>query len=401
MHLLFILSFLIGHPKTPVEIWDTYGLSYLYIESKDVFVVKPLSYTFEDNTVMGRTYHFKLLITNVLKSNEVRNSYTIDSYINGYDFDEMFEKYGNIDTFLMFGHYHEFIFYPTSSGIRPFKNDTLFLPIQYNNPGIYEFKPKPNNSLSDCLSKVYKIKSRVDSFLNLQKIRDFNYRNQVLFDWINEHSFEMKDFTEPDSTEMWVFNTKWGSLSNDIFEWINTSGIWEDAWKGMLLSKKILGNSVNEPYFEMLKSFTNPEARGFLMDVIQNDTLLENKKRAFEMLPSTLWNVEHYDELRNETPMYLEDSTEINATEQEKILLFAQPFLWDKNLYGEALRLIEKASLPWSNEDLLNRYNFMALPELELKLAQTQTNDKDFILQLTTLISNMKVENEYFKKQKN
>jgi hypothetical protein len=88
--------------------------------------------------------------------------------------------------------------------------------------------------------------------------------------------------------------------------------------------------------------------------------------------------------------MYLEDSTEINATEQEKILLFAQPFLWDKNFYGEALRLIEMASRPWSNEDLLNRYNFMALPELELKLAQTQITDKGFIFHLTSLIREMK-----------
>jgi hypothetical protein len=392
---LFLSFFLCFHfTSTRAEHWPTLGLDELYIESTDVFIVKPITFTMVGNFTIGRTYNFKYLIINVIKSNTLSSVDTLNATINGYAFDDLFEQFGKVDTFLIFGNWFNSEFIPTLSGIRAFKNDLLFLPIQQETTGGFDFLPFPKINYNDNLSHIHKVKIRVDSLLILLKIPDLKQQNQALFHWIEQHRSDLisQDFKDN--------STRWFSLSEKVFEWINCNGIWKDTWKSLLLSRVILGHFAHEPYYESKKAFISPEARDFLMKIIENDSVFENRILAFQILPNCLCIYENQDYQTIKNPIIVADSNQINTLEQQKILNFANKYLKDDFLKNDALKLIESAYYPWESIEI-NLYNFSLLPELALLL--TQTTETDFKFHLSNLIEDMKNKQsmiEYYKSKK-
>ncbi len=63
----------------------------------------------------------------------------------------------------------------------------------------------------------------------------------------------------------------WGPFEHEVFGWINGNGIWQDAWKSILLSKMLrpeYGEIRSQPEGTP-NAFACPEGRNFLLEQIK------------------------------------------------------------------------------------------------------------------------------------
>ncbi len=367
----FIFLFL--STSLQAEELPTFGLSYLVYYSTVIFTAKPLAEAkYVINTREGGYELRRFVIQQVIKQDSAALPDTIAVEISNYEFEGT-----EFPEFIFYGRYdpplyphHPRVFVPVLSGIRPFQGNTAFVPIQHDNPGGYYFHPNPDQPLSDWAFQTRKIIRRFDSLLDLRYIQPPKAQNQALFEWIDQHQ---SCWNKDTGMVYRPFNDcDWGPYQYEVFQWINGNGIWQDAWKSILLSGSLLhefGTILSRPEDTPI-AFACTEGRVFLMEQISKGI---EPAIAIQVLTEALWSWD-WDPYRQ---------LPASETERYQAMQLVLPKLEDPETQHIAIYFIRAALLhpefPWKDKDGIS-------PLAALKKAYNTSKDEYFRNSLASLI---------------
>lgn len=364
----------------PAEDLPTYSLVDLVYHAPVIFSAKLIqepARRINSNSYNGFVQRF--LVLELLRG--IPNKYVPDTVMVTVDsYNSYYRGFQGIpfDNFIIYGAYEfqEFtqetplpILSVCLSGLRPFRNDTAFVPFQtdYN----YELTPYPNTTFSSWVNKTKRTIARVESVLALRNIQPGAAANAAIFNWIDQHRAALKG----ERPFVWDFrwdegDDGWGQLGVDICSWIEPNGIWQDAWKIMEWSQEMAGSGYSY-YTPTGEAFGNPEARAFLIRQMTDSTAY--RELAFSVLCNSLWNFQHADET-------------LTPEERSTLIRLAKPMLNDINNQLPALYLIETCvfTLQRSGE---RPQDATLLPEL--KQLHAETHEGNFRQQLSAFIARM------------
>jgi hypothetical protein len=369
--LVFVILFAIFSAKAEELI--TLGLFSLVYSSTNIFTARPI----EGKEIRLPNSYSELrpfLVQNLVRGLGISSGDTVWVDTDNYAFVQFEEKkidWQFFDGVIFYGNFYSppsfsfksAVFCPTISGIRPFSGEIAFTPIQSENPGPYYLGGKKGETMLEMVAKTKLVMARLDSILALRN------DNQALFEWISAHKIALK---QSDLSDFKDWKTNWGELQWEVFQWINGNGIWQDAWKSMLLSKEILsfGGTLSRPE-DMQNAFLNNEARAFLMREIAQ--ISGSRNEAIQVLSSSLWD-------------WPSNQNSISLEEQTQIIQLAIPLLENDAMQFSALQLIQNSSFPPDYEWQWRR-NVSALPFL--KKALGKTTDEYFRKNLVSCIQRM------------
>lgn len=377
----FLLAGIVVSSAKAEELHTLTLLSLVY-RSPVIFSAKPLQALGIQQKNNGSDRRIRLfLVLDILRHDSGLLPDTVAVSFDDYEFSRQ-ERGAEIvfDTVVFYGDFYqnegneltEPLFYPTSSGIRLFHQDSMFTPIQISNPGSYYFIGGQGISASDWILKTQQTIVRLDKVLALRHIQPLSVQNKMIFEWIAEHRTALKNSNPFYSLDE---DNNWGELRWDIFKWINGNGIWEDAWSGILLSYEIdsLWPILSRPEGAE-NAFNNEEARAFLMVQITSEN--GRKFPALFLLGESLWK-----------PNSLTES--VSATAQIAIMKLALPLLQDPQLRTSALQLLENAAFP-PEYSWQYRTNLSLLPDLKRQLEQLEQPVEEYFRDnLVRLITKM------------
>ncbi len=349
----------------------TFGLGYLVYYSTVIFTAKPLSEAkYVINTREGGYELQRFIIQQVIKQDNFVLPDTIAIEVSNYNFDVTefpeYIFYGSYDP-PIYPH-HPRVIFPVLSGIRPFRDNSAFVPYQHDNPGGYYFHSVPDHTLSEWVFQTRKTIQRFDSLLALRHIQPPIAQNKALFEWIDQHQSCWKPYT---AIAYRHFNEcDWGPYEYEVFEWINGNGIWQDAWKSIQLSKKLrpeFGMVTSQPE-DTPNAFACPEGRNFLLQQIASN---QEPGIAISLLGDATWGWDHD---------YLLPATE---AERYQVMQSVLPLLEKREYQYAAMNLIRTAILssefPWKDKDGIDTL-------AALKKAYYSTTDEYFKSSLVSLI---------------
>ena len=367
------LIFLFLSASLHAEDLPTFGLGYLVYYSTVIFTAIPLVEEKYVITTREGCYEVRrFVIQQVIKQDSTVLPDTIAVEVSNYNFDGTefleFICYGSYDPPLY--PHHPRVFAPVLSGIRPFQANIAFVPHQHDNPGGYYFHAYPDQPLSDWVFQTQKIMRRFDSLMALRNIQPPNAQNLALFEWIDQHQSCWKRDTEivycPFS------DCDWGPYEYKVFEWINGNGLWQDAWKSILLSGLLrheYGTILSRPEDTPI-AFACTEGRAFLMEQISKGI---EPAIAIQVLTEALWSWD-WDQYR-----------QLPAPEAERYqaMQLVLPKLEDPETQHIAIYFIRAALLhpefPWKDKDGIS-------PLAALKKAYNVSTDEYFRSGLESLI---------------
>lgn len=363
--------FLLLSASLQAEELPTFGLGYLVYYSTVIFTAKPLAEEkYVINTREGGYELRRFIVQHVIKQDSAALPDTIAVEVSNYEFEGV-----EFPEYIFYGRYdpplyphHPRVFSPILSGIRPFRGNTAFVPHQHDNPGGYYFHEAPDQPLSEWVFQTRKIMLRFDSLLELRRIESPVAQNKALFEWIDQHQSCWKRDTvivyRPFS------DCDWGPYGYEVFEWINGNGIWQDAWKSILLSKMLrpeYGTVTSQPQGTP-NAFACPEGRNFLMEQIASN---KESGIAISLLGNATWGWDHD---------YLLPATEM---ERYRVMQAVLPLLEKREYQYAAMNLIRTALLspefPWKDKDGIS-------PLAALKKAHAATQEEYFKMELERLI---------------
>jgi hypothetical protein len=365
------MIFLLFSLFLPTEDLPTFGLGYMVYYSTDIITAKPLT---EEKQVMKtreRIYETRrFVIQQRLKQNSSALPDTIAVEVSNYEFEG-----AEFPEYIFYGRYdppyyphHPRVFFPVPSGIRPFRGNTAFVPHQPGNPGGYYFHAYLDQPLSDWVFHTRKTIQRFDSLEALRRIQPPLAQNIALFEWINQHQYCWKGDTHIENSPF--SECDWGPYEYEVFKWINGNGIWQDAWKSILLSK-ILGpeyGTVTSQPEDTPYAFSCPEGRAFLIEQIASN---KEPGIAISLLGSATWGWDQD---------FLLPATEVERYRAMQIVL---PLLEKRGYQYGVMHLIRAALLstefPWKDKDGIS-------PLGALKKAHAATQDEYFKTELERLI---------------
>jgi hypothetical protein len=140
----------------------------------------------------------------------------------------------------------------------------------------------------------------------------------------------------------------WGQYPDDVFKWINGNGIWQDAWKSMLLSRAYMPQ-----YIQMSRpedtpnAFACEEARAFLMGQIASG---DEADIALRLLSDDFYDCGRY--------------TSLPETDQQKIIRLALPYLERRETMYTVYYLIQ-AAMECAHSKALIKRNTVLLEALK------------------------------------
>ncbi len=206
----------------------------------------------------------------------------------------------SVDRFLLFfnppyegeekDHYDLFL-----SGFRGLsKNGEVLYPLQLENPGPYRIvKAESNwtgvnwpNEWNVLLDKVKEEIERTEQVFALRQIENMDTRNEAILGWIEKHLSELKNENSRNYD-------RWGSLTEDLFKWVWSSGRDTASWRVLLLRQQ-LDTFFVYPHIQIEDGarapFGNPDARRFFIEKINdpNAGLVEKRIAVFH-LNRSLW----------------------------------------------------------------------------------------------------------------
>lgn len=353
MRLLLLLTLLF--PATlRAEDQPTFSLGEMVCTSTAIFSARPLN---EPGMVWNSPrYHYSIhrfVVTEILLQDTLTLPDTILVCLNDYCI-----SVADYPVFLFYGQYipgsytdTSALFIPTSSGIRPFNENSAFIPFQWENPGCYHLLEKSGTSLQDWVAHTYRALVRFQALRALRQIQPAAAQNQALFAWIEQNrqcwqpdttqnNFRQYDpystgfiptTGRSDTTQNDPGECDWGDYRWQVFQWINGNGLWQDAWKSMLLSEALM------PQYGMVSTrppdtpnpFSTEEARAFLITRI---TAADHAALALQTLAQAVWSWD-------------EDPPPVPEAERTKIMALALPLLEQEANKYSVLYLIRAAAL--------------------------------------------------------
>ncbi len=365
------MIFLLCSLLLPTEDLPTFGLGYMVYYSTVIFTAKPLAEEkYVINTREGGYELRRFVIEHVIKQDSAALPDTIAIEVSNYKLEGT-----EFPEYIFYGLYdlppyphHPRVFSPVLSGVRPFRGNTAFVPFQHENPGGYNFHAAPDQTLSEWVFQTRKTIQRFDSLLALRRIQPPITQNKDLFEWIDQHQSCWKRDTHIENSPF--SDCDWGPYEYEVFEWINGNGIWQDAWKSIMLSK-ILGpeyGAVTSQPEDTPYAFSCPEGRAFLMEQIASK---KEPGIAISLLGSATWGWDQD---------FILPATEVERYLAMQIVL---PLLEKREYQYGVMHLIRAALLsrefPWKDKDGIS-------PLAALKKAHAATQDEYFKSELERLI---------------
>lgn len=188
----------------------------------------------------------------------------------------------SLQVFVFFGTYHvqdkyrvKNTFLPFTSGIRAFRNDSMYVADQTMNPGPHHFHYGEKITLTDFIKKTHRTITRLEEVLKIRQVRPLSERNKIVLEWIKTHNNDL--LTSQPIFFMYKGDSEknWGKLKWVVFEWVSESGIWQDIWKAMEISSSAVVLPDNQYSFsyrpgETHNAFANTEARLFLCEKLKD-----------------------------------------------------------------------------------------------------------------------------------
>lgn len=275
-----------------VEEWSIYDLFGLVYHCPVIFTAIPL----ESEGVSQSTIR-RFVIKDRIRTNDVTLPDTIN--IAGWkiyevcncqegwmdsqtDTETVSPTLNSYDIFMFFGEFHvagtyyreKRTFYPIMSGVRAFRSDTMFAARRAGSHEPFQLSPGEAISLHNFVQKTYRTIARLDSLLDLRKITSMSEQNTALLSWIKNHLEDLKSsvpiFLDEYREDR---ENNWGEVQWEVFQWINANGIWQDSWKGMVLSLEVDDRPITTcPEKCKTNAFTRLDARAFLYSIIGDTT---------------------------------------------------------------------------------------------------------------------------------
>jgi hypothetical protein len=365
------LIFLFLSASLQAEDLPTFGLGYMVYYSTVIFTAKPLAEAkYVINTREGGYELRRFVVQQLIKQDTTALPDTIAIEVSSYEFNAT-----EFPEYIFYGRYdppiyphHPRVFSPVLSGIRPFRGNTAFVPFQHENPGGYNFHPFTDQLLSDWVFQTRKTIVRFDSLLALRRIQPPIAQNKALFEWIDQH----QDCWKRDTAIVYrpFSDCDWGPYEYEVFEWINGNGIWQDAWKSILLSgslRKEYGMILSRPEDTPI-AFDCTEGRAFLMEQIEKNVA---QSIAVQLLTNALWSWDQYGQ--SPPP----------EAERYRAMQIVLPLLEVRETQPIAIYFIRAAlfhpEFPWQDKDGISHLT-------ALKKAYNTTTDEYFKSRLEGLI---------------
>lgn len=350
------------------------GLGSMVYNSTVIFTAKPLAEDVQVLNTREHTYETRsFVVQEVIKQDSTALPDTISVEVSNYCFEG-----AEFPEFIFYGRYdppiyphHPRVFRPTLSGIRPFRGSISFVPHQHDVPGCYYFHGYPDQPLSAWVLHTKKTMARFDSLLTLRRIEPATAQNQALFEWIHQHQYCWKRDTG--SVYHPFSDCDLGDYEYVIFEWINGNGLWQDAWKSIMLSKAMRQEYMITSRPEgTSNAFACTDGRAFLMKQISSGL---KPDIAIGLLSNAIWDWNEYDHL---------PATEAERFQAMKIVL---PWLEIRETQSTVLYFIRSAvfhpDIPWKDRDGVS-------PLAALIKVQPVSQDEDFKSGLERLIGEIK-----------